>query len=88
MLINFTFQYIPKEDLAPHDRTWYCPECGKTHDRDVNASINLYYVGLGQFEVKPVEQALVNDRSPDGLPKNLSASKQEAQLQKVEQSAE
>jgi len=60
------------EDLALHDRTWCCPRCGETHDRDVNASINLYYVGLGRPEVTPVEQALVDDRSPHGLPKKPS----------------
>ncbi len=60
------------EDLALHDRTWCCPACGETHDRDVNASINLYYVGLGRPEVKPVERALVDDRSLNGLPKKPS----------------
>ena len=60
------------EDLALHDRTWCCPACGETHDRDVNASINLYFVGLGRPEVKPVERALVDDRSPYGLPKKPS----------------
>jgi putative transposase len=60
------------EDLALNDRTWCCPACGEIHDRDVNASINLYYVGLGRPEVKPVEQALVDDRSPYGLPKKPS----------------
>jgi len=60
------------EDLALHDRTWCCPSCGETHDRDVNASINLYFVGLGRPEVKPVERALVDDRSPNGLPKKPS----------------
>jgi len=59
-------------DLALHVRTWCCPACGETHDRDVNASINLYFVGLGRPEVKPVEQALVDDRSPHGLPKKPS----------------
>jgi len=59
-------------DLALHDRTWCCPTCGETHDRDINASINLYYVGLGRPEVTPVEQALVDDRSPYGLPKKPS----------------
>jgi putative transposase len=60
------------EDLALHDRTWCCPACGTTHDRDVNASKNLYFVGLGRPEVTPVEQALVDDRSPYGLPKKPS----------------
>jgi len=60
------------EDLVLHDRTWCCPACGETHDRDVNASINLYFVGLGRSERGPVEQALVDDRSPYGLPKKPS----------------
>jgi len=60
------------DDLTLHDRTWCCPACGETHDRDENASINLYYVGLGRPEVTPVEQALVDDRSPNGLPKKPS----------------
>jgi putative transposase len=62
------------EDLALHDRTWYCSACGETHDRDVNASINLYFVGLGQSEVTYFEQALVDDRSPNGLPKKPSCN--------------
>ncbi len=61
-----------KEDLALHDRTWCCPACGETHDRDVNASVNFYFVGLGRPEVKPVERALVDDRSFDELPKKPS----------------
>jgi putative transposase len=60
------------EDLALHDRTWCCPECGETHDRDVNASSNLYLVGLGRLKRGTVEQALVDDRSPYGLPKKPS----------------
>jgi putative transposase len=62
------------DDLALHDRTWCCPGCGETHDRDINASKNLYFVGLGRPEVKPVEQALVDDRSPYGLPKKPSCN--------------
>ncbi len=61
-----------KEDLALHDRTWCCPACGENHDRDVNASISLYFVGLGRHEGRLVERALVNDRRPHGLPKKPS----------------
>jgi len=60
------------EDLVLHDRAWCCPACGEIHDRDVNASINLYFVGIERPEVKPVERALVDDRSPNGLPKKPS----------------
>jgi|YNPMSStandDraft_2_1061718.scaffolds.fasta_scaffold42351_2 hypothetical protein len=44
-------------------------------------------LGLGRPEVKPVERALVDERSPYGYLKSHHATKQEAQLQKVEQSA-
>jgi len=30
--------------ITEHDRTWCCPACGETHNRDVNASIDLYLV--------------------------------------------
>jgi transposase len=71
---------VQKEDLALHDRMWCCPACGETHDRDVNASKNLYFVGLGRPEVKPVKQALITNRS-------RPASKQETQLSNVKQFA-
>lgn len=61
-----------KEDLALHERIWTCPVCGTAYDRDVNASINLYLVGLERPEVKPVEHALVDDRIPYGIPKKPS----------------
>ena len=31
-------------------RKWSCPECGYTHDRDINASINIRNYGLGQVD--------------------------------------
>jgi putative transposase len=30
-----------KQDLTLSDRVWTCPVCGETHDRDVNASLNI-----------------------------------------------
>ena len=32
--------------LTLADRTWTCAECGTTHDRDINASINLKKEGM------------------------------------------
>jgi len=61
-----------KEDLALQDRTRYYPACGEIQDRDINASINLYFVGLERPEVTPVEQDLVDDRRLNGLPKKPS----------------
>ncbi len=37
--------YVYK-DLKLSERSWTCPECGTIHDRDINASINLFIEGL------------------------------------------
>jgi len=41
-----------KKDLTLKDRTWTCPSCGITHDRDVTAAINLK--GLATRTALPV----------------------------------
>lgn len=38
-------QYV-NERLSLRDRHWVCPKCGTSHDRDLNASINILRQGI------------------------------------------
>ncbi len=38
-------QYV-NERLSLRDRSWTCPSCGASHDRDLNASINILRQGI------------------------------------------
>lgn len=38
-------QYV-NERLSLRDRHWVCPECGASHDRDLNASVNILRQGI------------------------------------------
>lgn len=38
-------QYV-NEHLSLRDRRWICPSCGTSHDRDLNASVNILRQGI------------------------------------------
>jgi putative transposase len=66
------------KQLKLSNKYWTCPECGIHHNRDINASINLYKVGLERSKVTPAEHALVNDRTQQWVPKKPSCYETES----------
>ena len=77
-----------KRDLRLSDRRWTCPVCGTEHDRDDNASINLFLEGLkkvGRVSPEPAYEPTPAEYAPAGIRKSVSGysrhtSKQEARL--------
>lgn len=45
-------------ELTLKDRTWICPECGGSHDRDINAAINIKNEGI---------KILSNNKIPESI---------------------
>jgi putative transposase len=40
---------VLNEGLMLSDRVWICTACGETHDRDVNAAVNIRQFGIGEL---------------------------------------
>jgi len=63
-----SFCGFKKKDLLLQERSWVCPNCQKSHDRDQNAGQNLknfgiLQLGLEQLENKPVEKLMLKVNS-------------------------
>ena len=73
-----------KEDLTLKDRTYICPKCGFTIDRDLNAAINLKnslkseYVGRVTTEFMDVDRLVLLD---DFAKNKITTSLIEASIQ-------
>lgn len=54
-------------DLTLQERTWTCSECGTTHDRDVNASVNLRKEGIEILKEKHITIIRNNGNTTVGM---------------------
>jgi len=57
------------QELTLKDRSWTCPECGSSHDRDLNAATNIKQegqrikeIGMSLPELTPLESKSLDPR--------------------------
>lgn len=74
-------------DLKLHHRNWTCPQCGTSHDRDENASINLERLATEPERFVALPEAIREVTPVRHESKPVRSSGQEASLRKVRQSA-
>lgn len=69
---------VKNPDVTLGMKTWECPHCGTTHDRDINASINIRQEALRIIEEEPQLLALKSKKKRDAERQRIKTAKRAA----------